>query len=159
MAYATTTDVQGLLPKWTISASSSPTTTQVSAMLADVEAEINVALANQGVSTPYATAGDFLDWLGKLSADGTAARTLKAMFPDSSGPMETPAYKYFSDQYAAGLKAIRDGSMLPPAAGASGVEAVPASYQTRYSDEEADDGRIGTPRFRWGDSGPESVTF
>ena len=89
MAYSTTTDVQGLTPKWTLSATSSPTLTQVSAYIEDIDAAINVALAGQGITTPYTAVGDFLTWLGKVSADGSAARTLRAAFPELLAHLNT----------------------------------------------------------------------
>jgi len=164
MTYATTAEVQGKFPKFPLSSGTTPTQTQADTMQAEVYAELNVVLAAQGITIPYATdataVGDaFADWLQGVEAHGSAARILKAMFPGATGPDEEAAWSFHQSIYDKALKGLKDGSLVPPGIGASGSKAEPVSYPMRHPETEPSDGTIGTARFRMADCGPDSVRF
>src|SRR3954471_18491998 len=112
MAYATITDVTGLIAQFPLSVGSKPSTSQATTIMTDISSEIDVALSSAGVTVPVTTPQYFLDWLGRLNAYGAAAAVLKSMFPGATGPEETPAYAFWEARYREGLAAIRDGSAI-----------------------------------------------
>lgn len=118
MAYTTAADVTKLTPiLGTLSGTSKVTSFQLASMLAEVEAEIDVALSSLGYAVPWDTAGPYLTWLGKLASEGAAATLLKAWFSDSSGPNSEASWAVFERRYRDGLAAIRARTMLPTTAG------------------------------------------
>src|SRR3990172_2903351 len=113
MAYAALSDVQGLLAKWEITASSKPNATQAGAIITQVSAEIDSVISSAGYAVPVTTPAWFLDALKLLNCYGAAAAIIRSMFPDATGPDETPAYAYYAAQYKAGLARLAaDG--IPP---------------------------------------------
>lgn len=150
MAYCALSDVQALLPKFTLSATTKPNQTQVTQFLDDVTAEIDIYLARGGVGTPVTTPTTFVTWLRKVCQTGVAAMTLKAMFPDQVGPAETPAYAYFEKQYRDALKLMLDGDFISSIIGASSDLMDVSTYFTRNPDEEEELGEIAEPLFKIG---------
>lgn len=152
MAYGSITDLQDLIAQFTIGASSKPNTTQATAIIADISNEIDVALTSVGVTVPVTTPAYFLDWLGRLNAYGAAAAVLKSMFPDATGPGDTPAYAFWNDWYQRGLATILDGSVVPTVivTPGSGTFVLPETYLTRNADEELATGDIAEPLFKMG---------
>ncbi len=150
MAYADIADVNGLIAKFPPSATSAPTTTQATALITEIDNEVNVALSSVGVTVPVTAPAYFLGWLGLVVSYGAAAAILKSMFPASSGPAETPAYSFWEKRYQEALKQIRSGDAIPDEITAGGLYAAPSTYFTRNPDEEEDLGGIAEPPFKAG---------
>lgn len=148
MAYCDTDDAQALLPKFTLSASTKPTTTQVTQFCDDISAEVDIYLARAGVTVPVTTPTTLMTWLRKVTADGVAAMTLKAMFPDQLGPAETPAYAFFEKRYQDALKLMKDGDFISSIVGTSSDLLDVSTYFTRNPDEEEELGEIAEPIFK-----------
>lgn len=146
MAYSVETDVEALVAKFTVDGSSKPNSTQVSAIIDMVDADIDVALAASGVTTPVTSPTAAMNWLKKVSAEGTAAMVLKSMFPDVVGPAETPAYAFWEKRYRESLKMIQNMTFLSSIFGNSLV--YPGTYLTRNPDQEEDIGTIAEPQFK-----------
>ncbi len=150
MAYATITQLQGLLAKFTLSTTTTPTTAQATEILSQVSQEVDVALASKGVAPPVASPSYFVDWLEHVNCYGAAAQVLKSAFPGSRGQAEEPAYAYWQKLYDQSMKGIKDGSMLPPGLTANDSYVAPSTYFTRNQDEEEDLGDISEPLFKTG---------
>lgn len=150
MSYGTMADVQELIAQFTIGVTSTPTTTQATAIITDISNEIDVALSAAGVTVPVTTPAYFLDWLGLLNAYGAAAAVLKSMFPGTTGPDETPAYAFWEARYQDGLKTIRNGSGIPAGTTAGANAVMPSTYLTRNPNSEEALGDIAEPLFKVG---------
>ena len=150
MAYAALSDVQGLVAKFTISASTKPTDTQAGVIITDVSAEIDSVIAGAGYAVPVTTPSWFVDYLGLVNQYGAAAAILKAMFPEAAGSADTvPAvYQFWESRYQRAMKALRDGSAIPAGLAASSAQVTPSTYFTRNPDEEEDLGDIAEPFFK-----------
>lgn len=146
-SYATEVKVESLMAQFIIDETTSPSSTELTTIIEDVEGEIDTALRTQGVSTPVATPTYLLDWLEGLASTGAAARALKSMFPDAGGPGQVAASEFYQRIYERGLAGIRDGTMIPPEAVSSGSSVSPSTYFTRNPDEEEALGSIAEPFF------------
>ena len=145
--YTDATKVAGLISQFAIDGSSSPTTTELDAIMEDVAGELNTCMAAQGLAVPVTTPDYFLDWLEGLASAGAAARALKSMFPGATGPAETPAYSFWHRIYDNGLKMIKSGDAIPPDAVSTGVIA-PSTYGTKHPVTNADVGENAEPMFK-----------
>lgn len=144
MAYCTASDIQELIAKFSLTASSTPNTTQVADIIDQIAGEIDSVLSAQGVTVPATTPSEFTKMLEALNAYGAAAGVLKSMFPDSTGAGETPAYQFWETRYRNGLAALKDGSMIPNAVvGTSTGYLAPSTYFLNNPDTE-DDIDLGT---------------
>jgi len=127
MAYAALSDIQAVNPKRTYSATSTPTSTQVTAFLTDIAAEIDVVLASRGLTVPVTAPAEFLAHLTHVNAVGAAARAEFAMFPEASeSPAGSPQGDRLWSQYQEYLRALRKDA-LPVTQIA---DTVPASFFT-----------------------------
>ena len=131
MAYAAVTDVQGRIARHVLTDDTPVTTAQVDEFIADVDAEINGVLVRLGYTVPVKSPVWFIARLRSLSSDGSAAITLKALFPDAIGPGAAPAYAFYERRYREGLNLLREGSHPT----ASGVTTV-ATYLTEHPSED-----------------------
>jgi hypothetical protein len=150
MAYAVLADIQALIAKFTIGATTKPTSTQATAIIDDVSAEVDAALAGAGFAVPVTTPTWFVNYLGLVNQYGAASAILKAMFPEAAGATEqNPAvYAFWESRYQRALKALRDGSAIPPGLAAGAAQVTPSTYFTRNPDEEEDLGDIAEPFFK-----------
>ena len=148
MSYAVIADVQGVIPKWTFSGTTKPSTTQATAIIDAVSEEIDSILAARGIAVPVTAPAHFLAALVMLNVYGGAARILRAAFPDATGPGETPAYAYWEKQYDEGIAGLRNGTAIPRSVSASDLYVDPSTYFTRNPDEEEDLGDIAEPTFK-----------
>ena len=146
MAYATEAEVEARIAKHTIDGSSSPDSSQVGLLIDETAGEIDSLLAEQGVTVPVTTPAYFLDFLVGCNANGAAARTLKSMFPDVTGPGQQPAFQYYQDEYVRQIEGLKDGSLIPPGATRTGSTG-PSTYFTVNPDEETDEGDIAEGPF------------
>mgnify|MGYP005813734273 CR=1 FL=1 len=152
MAYAATADIQAVVAQFTIDSNSVPTTTQVGLLRDQIEGQINALLAAKGITVPFATDSSadqdaFAAFLKHLSAFGAAAATLKAMFPDASGPGETPAYAFFQSGYKDGLAMLQDGTGIPLSLSEAATTIAPSTMNTRNPDDDEDLGDRANPTF------------
>jgi len=150
VAYAALADVQGLLGKFTLSATSKPTSTQATTIIGQISAEIDSVISAAGYFVPVASPAWFLDYLKLLNAYGAAAAVLQSMFPDRAGAADTSAalYSYYGDQYKAGINRLRTGEGIPPGLATNSASVAPSTYFTRNPDEEEDLGAIAEPFFK-----------
>ena len=108
MAYAALADVQAVNPKRTYGASTTPTTTQVTAFIDDIAAEIDSVLSARGLATPVTEPASFLAHLTHVNAVGAAARAEFAMFPEAAeSPAGSPQGDRLWGQYQEYLRALR----------------------------------------------------
>lgn len=149
MAYATEAKVEALMAKFAVDGSTTPTNTQLTIIIDDVAGDMDSRLAAKGVTVPVTSPAYFLDYLEGINSMGAAARTLRSMFPDVSGPGEQPAYNFWQARYNAFLKGVDDGSVIPPDA-MKGETVAPSTYLTRNPDTEEDLGDISEPLFKMG---------
>ena len=147
MAYTTLTNVKGLMAKFSVGVSTTPTEAQATTIIDAIAWEIDAALVGVGYTLPCEGPAWFVSWLGMLTAYGAAAAILKSMFPDATGPGESPAYAFWESRYQEGLKGIRDGTIVIPDA-VRGLS--PSTYFTRNPDAEEDLGIIAEPFFKRG---------
>ncbi len=147
MAYASLPDVQALIPKFSIDASTKPNTVQATGIVTQISAEMDSVVSGAGYAVPVATPAWFVDALKLLNCYGAAATILKAFFPDATGPDETPAYAYFAQMYRDGLKRLSTGDGIPPDAPTSSGTVYPSTYFTRNPDAEESLGDIAEPFF------------
>ncbi len=148
MAYATLDEVRALMAQFTIGATSTPSVTQAQAIVDETSDEIDMRLSAAGVAIPATAPAGFLSFLGRLNAYGATAAILKSMFPGATGAAETPAYAFWEKRYLAGIKAIVDGTAIPPDAPTGSGTVNPSTYFTRNPDAEEDLGDIAEPRFK-----------
>lgn len=148
MAYADLDDVQGLIAKWPVGTTTTPTIDQATAIIGDVSYEIDAALSANGIAVPITTPAWFTGWLSLANQYGAAAAILKSMFPGQSGPDETPAYAFWESRYQKALKGIKDGSLIPPGLATNEATVAPSTYLTRNPDTEEDLGDIAEPFFK-----------
>ena len=148
MAYADLDDVQGLIAKWTVGTTTTPTMTQATAIINDVSFEIDAALSANGIAVPVTTPAWFVSWLSLANQYGAAAAILKSMFPGATGPDETPAYAFWESRYQKALKGIKDGSLIPPGLATNEATVAASTYFTRNPDTEEDLGDIAEPFFK-----------
>lgn len=113
MAYCTITDVQALNAQRTYSATTKPTTTQVTALIAQIATEIDAVLAAKGYTIPVATPTTFVTFLATVNAYGAGALAEAAMFPETSEMGSTPHWKVLQAKYDAWLKLLIDGGVIP----------------------------------------------
>src|SRR3990167_10860939 len=85
MTYSDAADVNRLIAKFPPGAATAPTETQATALITDIDNEVNVALSSVGVTVPVTAPAYFLGWLGLVVSYGAAAAILKSMFPGSAG--------------------------------------------------------------------------
>lgn len=147
MAYAEIARIQGLIPKWTISDSTTPNTDQAEQIIDDVSDEIDSCLAAASVMVPVTTPAYFMDRLALLNAVGAAAAIARAMFPDTTGPGETPVFQFFWNWYKQGKDALTNKKGIPPSLLSGGSSVQPSTYLTRNPDTNEDIGDIAEPRF------------
>lgn len=153
MVYASNSQVQGAIAKFTVGASTKPTTTQMSTIISEVEGIIDSVLSAKGIAVPVTLPAHFEQALEGISVAGSAARVLKSMFPDAVGAGETPAYAYWQKLFDDGIKALVDGSLIPDdplVVGSASGYVAPSTYFTNNPDEEAEIGTIAEPFFTRG---------
>ena len=139
--YSTTPDIVSRVP-FTLDDKSTPTIAQALSYQAEVNGEIDSVLASQGFTVPVTGPSYFLSALAKVEADGTAARVLRTMFPDSRGPGETTAWGFYEVAYRDAIKRWERGLGYPK--GADVDVLTPSSYFTANASE--DQGPIFTER-------------
>jgi len=135
MGYCTISHIQALNPKRTYGASSSPTSTQVEALIERVYSEINTILSGRDIPVPVTSPAEFLDYLVQANAYGVAALAEMGMFPEAGGPGSSPHGEALWSIYKQKLDWLKTGK-LPASTAASSS---PASYFTQNTTEEPDE--------------------
>lgn len=129
MAYASLTDVQSLNPKRTYSATSTPSSTQVEALINLIYGQINNVLSSQGYIVPVTTPSELVTALQLLNAAGAAAMAEMGMFPETSDKGSTPHWKALWEMYQDGLESLRKGE-IPAGLGKISEELAAGSLYT-----------------------------
>lgn len=150
MAYAAIADVQALMAKFVISATSTPTTTQAEGMITQVSNDIDRVLAQRGVAVPVTTPAYFTGWLTAVNSWGAAAAVLKSMFPGATGPGENPAWAFWEKRYQDALKAIADSDLPSEITEGTTGAAIAQTYLTENPDQEIELGDIAESVFKVG---------
>ena len=127
MAYAAFVNVQNRIARFPIDASTRVSPEMVDEFLDDVSSEVDARLVALGQTVPIVTPAWFLTRLRSLVADGAAAITLKAMFPDARGPGETAAYEFYDARYRRGFA---DLETLVTVLGSSSTVSAMSTYFT-----------------------------
>lgn len=123
MAYTTRTRVEALMRRLvnmtggSFDASSRVTSEDVQDWIDTHTAQVDVALSAQGYTVPITEPASYLKWLDKLVSEGVAATLLKSFF-QLEGKAESASDQY-EQRWRDGLKAIMDGSMVPPSIGST----------------------------------------
>ena len=139
MAYTTTALTNDILGPHASTASTTPTTTELSAMIDGIASQIDTVLSGAGVSTVPVTSSHnstFFTFLAEVNKWGAAAEFLKAMFPEAVGVGETTAFGFWQKKYDDTLKAWRKSEDLPSDLLGGSNDVSPSSYFTRNPDEE-----------------------
>lgn len=149
MAYATIDEVERLMAQFSLSGSSKPDITEAEAMLAAIDAEVDVALASAGVAVPVTMPAYFVTWLSEVTAWGAAAGILKSMFPRATGEGEASqsVHAFWEKRYQNAIASIRSREAIPPDVPTNAANVAPSTYLTRNPDSEEDLGVIAEPRF------------
>lgn len=148
MTYATLDD--GLAPLGRVgqlSSSTSPTLAQASSMNEGVSAQIDNALASNGLTVPVTSPSSLVAYLRLVNSWGLAWMVGKALQPDASGPVKDKGYIVFRDAYFDALKQLREGVGLDTAANAT---ILPGGYFVSYPDENVSLGDQAEPAFLGG---------
>jgi len=135
MAYCSLAEVQNLNPKRTYGASTTPTTTQVNALIAQIAVEIDAVLEAKGYTVPVTTPANFVEALKYLNAYGAAALAEMGMFPETSEMGQTPHWKLLNEKYNDGIKQLREGE-IPRGLGLDEEAIGAGSYYTEMSDQD-----------------------
>lgn len=145
MSYAVVSDVQGLCPFVNISATSHPTTVQVTAYLTDCSAMIDAALKSYGVGVPITAPAEFVAELKALEAMGAAGKVMIGIMPTSPSTVYSQSSAYWKT-FTERLKDFRSGKGIPVAVGMAELDAAP---RDAFTDGEA----IPSPgEDAWGDT-------
>lgn len=110
MPYATTSDVNALLPpaKGQLGASSVPTATQVTAWIAEFEAELNGLLVAAGFTAPVTGSNDLIR-VRRIIVEATACKVWPVMFPADDSALPSQVGQWCST-WANTVAALKDGS-------------------------------------------------
>lgn len=142
MAYTDTDAVNGALGPHAATGNTTPTITQLSAMIEGINSQIDTCLKSVGVaSVPVTSAVDstFATFLAEVNKWGAMAEFLKAMFPEATGPGENPAFAFWQRKYDDVIKGWKDPDGpfgLPTGLLGDPGDADPSTYFTRNPNEE-----------------------
>ena len=132
MAYASLSDIQALNPKRTYSATTTPTSTQVSALIDQIAAEIDAELMAKGYEAPATTPTEWVTFLKAVNAYGAAALAEMGMFPETSEQGSTPHWKVLYDTYKKWMKEIEEEKITPSSVSGANV----GGYYTDVADQD-----------------------
>lgn len=161
MSYTSLASVQALMARINenaaFSGSTAPTSTQITTMIADLSAEIDMHLASAGYVTPVASPATAVTWLGLVCQYGVVAEVLKAMFPESQqssggGPV-VPAYAFWENRYQKALTLIDSRTMAMPGVDRGDGSILPSSYLSENPNNGGLDGSDGVQGSNWGEGG------
>lgn len=141
-AYCALTDVEARLRGAALGASTTPTSTEATNVMADVYAEINAAIASHGITTPITTPAGFLAWLVAVNADGAASIVAAVRYADADGVNSDNGASLLRERFDAAMARLWDGSAIPSDLSVSSA-ALPSSYTVAYPDELPDVDVVG----------------
>lgn len=121
--YAEMGDVQGQVPQRRFGAETTPNVEEVLGFIQNRSREIDVHLAEQGISTPVveATSPQAWGWCRAAVTYGAAMDAEAAGFPGQGDEGETPRLAFLRKQWERMLKDLHDGTItLPDAPRATG---------------------------------------
>ena len=138
MSYCAETDIEARC-NLTISSSSVPTTTQVSAWIGQVDAELESALVSGGYAVPVTNTTD-LKLLCRIATEGVGAMVEMSRYSEVESS-DSPHGEIMEKTYRDYLRGLRDGSIILPytARGTSDTARVPRSFNSSNSDEDGVD--------------------
>lgn len=135
MAYCTSTEVGNLNPKRTYGAATTPTSTQVSALIDQVAVEIDAVLEAHGYTVPVTSPTNLVAFLKYVNAYGAAYLAEAGMFPETAEPGETAHWQMLKKVYDNYLKMLMEGN-IPASLGIAEESANAASYYTQMDDQD-----------------------
>jgi len=136
MAYCEIAEVQALNPERTYDDSSTPTTTQVNALITQIAVEIDAILQAKGYTIPVTTPDNFVEFLKYVNAYGAAALADKGMFPATSEMGQTQHWQVMMKIYQGWLKDLKEGKATPSSLAVSSASSELGSYYTEMSDTD-----------------------
>ena len=131
MGYCTASEVEALVG-FAATATTIPTTTQISTWIDQISAEIDTELAAQGVSTPVATPANAVLTLALYATCGVAALVEGAQYTQAR-PNESTRGAAWQKKYDAFLESIRTRSSVL-------INALLGQTQYSFPDAELADG-------------------
>jgi len=134
-SYCTITEVQALNPRRIYDANSTPTTTQVNALIDQIAVEIDAVLQAKGYTVPVTTPANFLNALKYVNAYGAGALAEAGMFPEVSEMGQTPHWKVLNDKYKDWMKQLRAGE-IPRSLGIDSESIGAGSNYTEMTDQD-----------------------
>ena|SRR5438128_3397120 len=134
MAYATTGDVQLRMAQIGLSNVTTLTLAQLSTIIDDVAAEIDVELSSRNIAVPITAPAWYVTRLRALNADGAAAIALKSIFPEVTLG-GSPPYAFYQQRYADGLNALRIGT-IPVELIPTSHRIMPSTYLTAHPEDD-----------------------
>ena len=141
MTYATTAAALALIGyNGDLTGTTVPTFAEAGAMNAAVNAEIDAAVAMNGLAVPVTTPAWLAGYLASVNTWGLAARILYVRFQDKDGPNSNKAAEEWQRMYREALAGLRKGEGLTAG---SGSAVLPQSYTTLYPTEAATPTDIG----------------
>lgn len=130
-----------------LSSSTKPTKAQADAIRQGVSAEIDAAMANNGLSVPVSSPPALVSYLAAVEVWGTVAEVLKARFPDSGGPGSEAAWDFFESRYKLAMDRLWSGDALAKLDSAANT---PSSYGIEHPTTDSDLGTNAEPTFSTG---------
>ena len=106
--YCTLTDVEALNPKRIYGTSTTPTSTQVKALITQVAVEIDAILEAQGYTVPVTTPANLVNFLKYVNAYGAAYLAESGMFPETTSPGETAHWQLLKKIYDDYMKMLME---------------------------------------------------
>lgn len=135
MSYCTSTEVGNLNPKRTYGASTTPTSTQVTALITQVAVEIDAILESLGYTVPVTEPANLVNFLKYVNAYGAAWLAESGMFPETTEPGETAHWQILKKTYDKYMDMLLSGK-IPPALEEGVLGHDVASYYTEMSDQD-----------------------
>lgn len=136
MIYCTEADCAARMDQYGgLSATTNPTLAQASEIIAGRSARINAVLAGRGITVPVTAPSVFVDQLRDICISGSVSVMLRARYPDQDGPASEKSWKFFEEDWRAGLAGLKDGSEIPSSVVASS-RVGPSTYFTRNPDQD-----------------------
>ena len=139
MPYTTTALVNDVLGPHASTSSTTPTTTELSAMIDGIASQVDTVLKGAGVATvPITNSLDstFFTFLAEVNKWGAAAEFLNAMFPEATGLGDSGAGGRWQKKYDDTIKAWREGKDLPSDLLGGSNDVSPSTYFTRNPNTE-----------------------
>jgi len=139
MVYCTEAEVEAMVPQWP--RSGWPSLFDLDQEIESIDAELNVILANRGMSVPYVSdtsnEGDaFYLYLGLLCRSGVTWRVVQSI---ARGSDDVAMWEDFHTAYEEGKKGLQSGQTIPYTVKQSEDSLGPSNINTIHPTDEVND--------------------